>query len=77
MPESRNSVVQFNVTNRSPVRVNLVLEPTGEIYALEPDQTRIVKYAGDPQPRVSIDFGENEIKLWEEGPGSLTVDDDS
>jgi hypothetical protein len=71
--ERQSVAVRLTVTNRSSVRRTLVLEPAGEIYMLEPGETRTLAYAGDPEPRLSIDLGEGETKIREEGPGRLTL----
>jgi hypothetical protein len=71
--ETHPASVTFTVTNRSSVQQTVVLEPTGEIYMLEPGESRRVTYAGDPHPHLSIDLGDGETKIWEEGPGTLTV----
>jgi hypothetical protein len=65
--------VSVLVTNRSSQVQRLVLEPTGEVYTLEPGERRTVTYAGDHDPRLSIDLGDGEMKIWEEGPGTLTL----
>ena len=67
------AAVTLLVTNRSSVPQRLVLEPTGEVYTLEPGERRTVTYGGDPDPRLSIDLGDGETKIWEEGPGTLTL----
>jgi hypothetical protein len=51
----------------------LVLEPLGEVHPLAPGKHRIVWYRGDPEPRLAIDYGDDEIKIWEEGPGELEL----
>jgi hypothetical protein len=33
-----------------------------------------VTFSGDPDPRLSIDLGDGETKIWEEGSGKLTLD---
>lgn len=71
--EAQPATVTLMVTNRSSVRQRLVLEPTGEIHTLEPGESRTVIYAGDPDPRLSIDLGDGETKMWEEGSGTLTL----
>jgi hypothetical protein len=50
-----------------------VLEPLGEVHPLAPGKHRIVWYRGDPEPRLAIDYGDDEIKIWEEGPGELEL----
>jgi hypothetical protein len=65
--------VQLTVSNESSRSVALVLEPLGEVYSLGPGAKQAVWYRGDPQPRLTIEYGEDEIKLWEEGPGELQV----
>lgn len=67
-------VVHLTVTNFSTERCNLVLEPLGEIYCMEPGQTRSLTYNDDPDPRLAIHFGAGEIKIWEEGSGTLEFD---
>jgi hypothetical protein len=52
-----------------------VLEPTGEVYRIEPGQTRIARYSGDPAPSLSIDVHDGETKIWEEGIGSLELEE--
>jgi hypothetical protein len=68
------SAVTLVVANRSSEPRTLVLEPAGEIYVLEPGDTRTLIYVGDVEPRLSIDLGEGETKIWAEGPGTLTLD---
>jgi hypothetical protein len=72
--ENQPAAVNLVVTNRSSEPQTLVLEPLGEMYALEPGQTRTVFYVGDPEPRLSIDLGDGETKIWAEGSGWLTLD---
>ena len=66
--------VRLVVTNRSAEAVSLVLEPAGEIYSLAPGQSRSVRYVGDPAPRLAIDIGDAETKIWEEGDGVLEIE---
>ncbi len=40
---------------------------------LDPGESRTVIYEGDPEPRLSLDLGESEAKVWEEGSGTLTI----
>ena len=65
--------VKLTVTNRSSGQVDLVLEPAGEVYPMQPGQTRVVQYIGDPAPKLSIDVHHGEIKIWEEGDGTLEL----
>ena len=67
-------VVRLMVTNRSSAALNLVLEPLGEIYRIEPQGTRVVRYSGDPTPRLSIDVHDGETKIWNEGTGTLELE---
>jgi hypothetical protein len=68
-------VVKLIVTNRSAHSTTLVLEPAGEIYPIQPGQSRVVLYAGDPTPRLAIDVSDDETKIWEEGVGTLELDE--
>ena len=68
-------VVRLSVTNHSSKPTVLVLEPAGEIYRIEPTQSRIVRYIGDPTPRLSIDVHDGETRIWEEGSGTLTLEE--
>jgi hypothetical protein len=65
--------VRLMVTNRSSERLRLVLEPAGEICMLEPGESRTVTYADDPDPRLSIDPHDDEMMIWAEGSGTLTL----
>ena len=67
------AAVSLIVTNRSSARQRLVLKPIGDIYPLEPGEQRRVTCAGDPDPRLSIDIGDGETKIWEEGSGTLAI----
>lgn len=71
--DAQPATVTLMVTNGSSVRQQLVLEPAGEVYELDPGETKTVTYAGDPQPRLSIDIGSGETKIWEEGSGTLAL----
>ncbi len=62
-PEPPPAAVTLRVTNRSSERQRLVLEPTGEVYMLEPGESTTVSYADDPDPRLSIDLGDGETKI--------------
>lgn len=57
--------------------LNLVLEPWGEIHPLRPGERRTLTltYRGDPAPRLSLDVGMTEIKIWAEGPGTFELGD--
>lgn len=68
--------VRLNVTNSSAEPNSLVLEPAGEVHPIEPGQTRVVRYVGDPEPALSIDVGDGETKIWEEGVGTLEIEPD-
>jgi hypothetical protein len=70
-----NSVVRLKVTNRSSQPTKLVLEPAGEIYPMEPGQSRLVRYTGDPMPKLAIDIHNDETKIWDEGVGTLELDE--
>jgi hypothetical protein len=72
--ESRPAAVKLVVTNRRSARTTIVLEPAGEVYQLDPGESRVVVYDGDPEPRLSVDLGEGETKIWEEGPGRLALE---
>jgi hypothetical protein len=65
--------VTLLVTNRSARQALLVLEPGGEIYPMAPEQTRVVRYTGDPAPKLSIDINDAETKIWDEGVGMLEL----
>jgi hypothetical protein len=65
--------VALTVSTESSREVALVLEPLGEVHPLAPGRHRIVWYRGDPEPRLAIDYGDDEIKIWEEGPGELEL----
>jgi hypothetical protein len=69
------AVVRMTVTNRSSTPTDLVLEPRGEVYPMAPGTTREVLYAGDATPSLSIDVHDGELKIWEEGPGFLDLDE--
>ncbi len=73
MTAERPADVLLMVVNASEREVALVLEPRGEVYPMAPGQRRDVVYHGDRRPRLTIDYGEAEIKIWEEGPGELDV----
>ena len=68
-------IVRLRVTNRSSEPIALVLEPVGEVYRIEPGQNRVVRYTGDPAPSLSIDVHDGETKIWEEGPGTLELEE--
>ena len=68
------AIVRLRVTNRSSEPMALVLEPTGEVYRIEPGQNRVVRYTGDPTPNLSIDVHDGETKIWEEGVGILELE---
>lgn len=65
--------VTMGVRNGSGVAINVVLEPWGEIHSLQPGETRTLSYEGDPEPSLTIDLGETEIKVWAEGDGVLAI----
>jgi hypothetical protein len=65
----------LRVTNRSSRALSLMLEPAGEVYRIEPGQTRVARYRGDPAPSLSIDVHDGEVKIWEEGVGSLELEE--
>jgi len=67
--------VRLRVTNRSSEPIALVLEPAGEVYRIEPGQNRVVRYTRDPSPSLSIDVHDGEMKIWEEGPGKLELEE--
>jgi hypothetical protein len=52
-----------------------VLEPAGEVYRIEPGQTRMVRDSGDPALSLSIDVHDGETKIWEEGVGTLELEE--
>jgi hypothetical protein len=66
--------VRLAIRNRSEHAISLVIEPVGEIYPMEPGQTRVVRYVGDPTPNLAIEIGDAETKIWEEGVGTLEVE---
>ncbi len=65
--------IVLDVVNSSAEPVVLVLNPLGEVYALAPGQQRAVRYCGDPIPRLTVEYGEGEIMIWEDGPGELAL----
>lgn len=65
--------VQLLVSNRSASPKDMVLEPRGEIYTLDPGAERTVTYRGDSKAQLAIDVGDGEVKLWAEGGGRLAV----
>jgi hypothetical protein len=67
--------VRLLVTNRTDRPLSLVLELAGEVHLIEPGQTRDVRYAGDPAPELSIDIGKAGVKIWEEGVGTLELEE--
>jgi hypothetical protein len=69
------AVVRLMVTNYSSGAFALVLEPFGEVYRIQPGETRVVRYGGDPAPRLSIDLHDGETKIWQEGPGRLELEE--
>lgn len=73
-PAGGHAPVQLYVTNDFAEAMRLVLEPWGEIYVLLPGERRLVTYLGDPAPRLSVDVGRGEMKIWAEGPGELRCD---
>jgi hypothetical protein len=73
--DSEQAVVSLKVTNRSAETTRLVLEPAGEIYLIEPGQSRVVRYRGDPRPSLAIDLHGGETKIWNEGVGTLELDE--
>jgi len=76
MSDSPSSAeVVLRVRNDLAADLNLVLEPWGEIHPLRPGETRTVTYRGDPAPRLSLDVGTTEIKIWAEGPGTFELGD--
>lgn len=75
MPRARRIEIRLTVVNESGREVSLVLEPLGEVYPLVAGQRQDVVYRGDPDPRLTIDYGNDEIKIWEEGPGELEAVD--
>ena len=73
-PVAEHVPVRLIVTNRSSEPTLLVLEPLGEIYPIDPESSRVVRYTGDPAPKLSIDVHDGEIKIWEEGGGTLELE---
>lgn len=67
--------VRLTVTNRSQEPIGLVLEPAGEVYTIDPGDSRVVRYIGDPAPSLSIDIHDRETKIWEEGVGRLELEE--
>ncbi|MFX8672508.1 hypothetical protein ABTM23_19765, partial [Acinetobacter baumannii] len=55
--------------------VDLVLEPWGRVYSLQPGEPRMIGYAGDLEPQLSLEVAPGEIKVWAEGAGELTLTD--
>jgi hypothetical protein len=41
---------------------------------MAPDETRVVRYVGDPAPKLSIDINDAETKIWDEGVGRLELE---
>jgi hypothetical protein len=66
--------VRLVVTNHSAAAISLVLEPAGEIYSLASEQFRSVRDVGDLAPRLAIDIGDAETKIWAEGDGVLEIE---
>ena len=69
----RGRSVRLLVSNETGTPTNLVLEPWGEIVRLEPGETRDIVYRGDSEPRIAIQSGPGELKLWAEGDGVFDV----
>lgn len=69
------AIARLTVTNRSSDPITLVLESADETYSIEPAHSRVVRYTGDPAPRLSIDVHDGEAKIWEEGPGILELEE--
>ena len=72
-PVTHDNVVRLTVTNQSSIRATLVLEPAGEVYELLPGGSQEVIYAGGPNPHLTIDVSTDEIKVWQEGRGTLEL----
>ena len=73
--EPAPTVVRLIVTNRTSEPTDLVLEPAGEVYPIAPGQRRVVRYQGDPAPQLSIDIHVGETKIWEEGVGTMELEE--
>ena len=71
---TRKDVLRLTVSNESSCRTNLVLEPLGEVYPLEPGDAKTITYASPPSSAVAVDVGDGELKLWAEGEGRFEVD---
>lgn len=69
----KSPVVRLTVSNVTARPADLVLEPLGEVHVIPAGEQRTVIYSGDREPTLSIDFGDEEIKIWEEGPGQLDM----
>lgn len=69
-----NETAKLKIQNRSDRTVDLVLEPWGEVYPIEPGQDRGVTRTGDSLTELTIEVSATEIKLWEEGKGLLHAD---
>ncbi len=67
--------VKIFVRNSFEESVDLVLEPWGRVYRLEPGEPCTIVYDGDPQPGLSVDLTPGEIKIWAEGNGDLILVD--
>jgi hypothetical protein len=68
-----NARVTIVVRNNSAEPVDLVLEPWGRIYTLQPGEPRTISYEGDPNPTLSLDVAAHEVKIWAEGHGELSL----
>lgn len=67
--------VRIAVNNGSSVPVDLILEPWGDVHRLESGQHRVVRRTGDPPCEVAVDVGDGRLTIWEEGSGTLELEE--